>query len=79
MSEKEDKARKYYEMIAQNVQKGEPYVIKFKNDPVHYSGIPVLDMTSEKEGLFSFQILEPEHNKGMVKKSMEDIESIERL
>lgn len=79
MTEKEDKTKKYYEIIAQNVQKGDPYVIKFKGDPVHYAGIPVLDMTTEKEDIFSFQILEPEKNKGMVKRSTEDIEWIEQF
>jgi hypothetical protein len=79
MNEKEAKTRKYYEMIAQNVHKGDPYSIKFKNDPIRYVGIPVLDLTAKEEDAFSFHITEPEKNKGMAKKSIGDIESMEQL
>ena len=79
MTEKEATTRKYYEMIAQNVHKGDPYSIKFKNDPIRYVGIPVLDLTAKEQDAFSFRITEPEKNKGMVKKSIGDIESMEQL
>lgn len=79
MMEREASTKKYYEMIAQNVHKGDPYSIKFKNDPIRYVGIPVLDLTAKEEDRFSFHIMEPEKNKGIVKKSIGDIESMEQL
>ena len=79
MTDKEARTKKYYEMIAQNVHKGDPYAIKFENDPIRYVGIPVLDLTAGEKDIFSFQILEPEESKGMVKKSVGDIELLEQL
>ena len=79
MMQREVSAKKYYEMIAHNVHKGDPYSIKFKNDPIRYVGIPVLDLTAKEQDAFSFHITGPEKNKGMIKKSIGDIESMEQL
>jgi hypothetical protein len=67
---------KLYQMIALNAQKGDPYSVKFKDDPIPYVGVPVLDMTAAEKDRFSFKILEPQDCKGMVEKSIEDIEWI---
>lgn len=39
--------------------------MKFKNGLIRYAGIAVFDLAPGEEDLFSFQILEPEENKGM--------------
>ena len=69
----------FYETIAQNVHRGDPYLIKFKGDPVRYRGIPVLDFTAEKDGVFSFRIEEPKDKKGLHQSDVGDIEQMESV
>ena len=69
----------YYETIAQNVQRGDPYIIKFKGDPVVYQGIPVLDFTAGTDGVFSFRVAEPEDKKGVHQRDVQEIEHMESL
>ena len=69
----------YYETIAQNVQRGDPYIIKFKGDPVVYQGIPVLDFTAGKDGVFTFRVAEPEDRRGVQLRDVQDIEQMEGL
>jgi hypothetical protein len=71
--------KKFYEMIAQNVQKGDPYSIKLKDDPNLYIGVPVLDLTAAEDDYFSFKVLEPKEKKGIMRKAIGDIESLVQL
>ena len=73
MASTEQTPRNFYHIIAQNVQKGDTYAIKFKNDPVVYVGLPVLDFTGE-DNQFSFQIMEPADKKGIVSRPIDSIE-----
>ena len=73
MSAIEQTPQSFYHVIAHNVQKGDAYAIKFKNDPVVYVGVPVLDLTGE-DNQFTFQIMEPEDKKGIVVRAIDSIE-----
>jgi len=79
MAMQDPKSGSYYEIISMNAQKGETYAIKFKNDPVVYTGIPVLyhGFTSEGEDTFSLKILEPKERQGIIRRSIQDIELLQ--
>ena len=72
--------RKHYEILVQNAQKGEIYLLKLKDSQLVYVTIPVLRdrFTTEAEDVFSFRILQPEENKGIFQRSIEDIELLEK-
>lgn len=69
-----------WEQIVLNAQKGEPFRIKFRDDPTVYQGIPVTDpgMTDPREGEFEFLVTEPENMRGHGKHVIGDVEWIER-
>jgi hypothetical protein len=69
----EQTPQNFYHLIAHNVQKGDAYAIKFKNDPVVYVGVPVLDRTGG-DNEFTFQIMEPKEKKGVVVRPIDSIE-----
>ncbi len=72
--------QEYYELLVQNAQKGEPYFMMFRGDPVMYVAIPVIS-TSFIEGddhIFSLKVLLPEEHKGTYTHSLEDIELLEK-
>lgn len=70
----------YYETLVQNVQKGEMYSIKFKDDPEIYTGIPFIRQKSDSghDPLFVFKVLSPDYHKGVHEKAMSEIEILER-
>lgn len=69
------KTELFQETIAMNKFKGDPYQIKFKNNPIVFVGIPV---PAGEEGKFTFQIQAPQDRKGMVEALVEDIEDMEK-
>jgi len=73
MSPIEQTPQSFYHVIAHNVQKGATYAIKFKNDPVVYTGVPALDMAGD-DNRFSFQILEPKDKQAVVNRDINAIE-----
>jgi hypothetical protein len=73
MSALEQTPETFYHVIAHNNQKGDTYAIKFKNDPVVYVGVPVLDMTGD-DNQFSFSIMQPADKKGIVSRPISSIE-----
>jgi hypothetical protein len=68
----------FYEVIAHNTQKGDTFALRFKDDPIRYVGIPVLDSSASEDDEFNFKIFEPEENKGLVKRSIEEIEWMDK-
>ncbi len=61
MTVKDAKYEKHYQMIAESSKTGEKYVIKFRDDPVEYSGAPVLKPGADPSQTDRFHIknLEP--------------------
>lgn len=79
MSDQETRRRRIRETLTLNAQKGAPYVIRFRDDPVDYVGIPVLhsELDSSDDDVFSFRVSSPPEKAGMLRRSIDDIESIE--
>ena len=77
-----DKAtyQKYYEILVQNAQKGESYLIRLKDDPTVYLAIPLLrgNYDTEDDSTFIMNILRPEKYKGVYKEPIEDIEMLKK-
>jgi protein-tyrosine phosphatase len=74
----EQTTKGFYETLALNVQKGDTFVIRFKNDPTVYVGVPMLDLTAPDER-FAFQILEPAAKKGLVSRTIDSIDLMDRV
>lgn len=70
----------FREIISQNAQKGEPYRIKFMNDPVIYTGVPIAmtRLASIDNDQFDFKVVEPPEHSGVQHRSMGEIESMEK-
>lgn len=70
----------YFEQLVQNVQKGEMYLVKMKNDLVVYSGIPMIPGRYQNNNPRSFMmnVLSPEEKKGVRDFLLGDVEFIER-
>lgn len=70
----------YYETLIQNVQKGEMYSIKFKDDPEIYTGIPFIRYKSAMNysPLFIFKVLSPDYCEGVYERAVSEIETLER-
>jgi hypothetical protein len=70
----------YYETLIQNVQKGEMYSIKFKDDPEIYTGIPFIRYKSDTNynPHFVFKVLSPDHYEGVYERAVSEIEILER-
>ncbi len=63
---------KFHETIAINRQLGETYILKMKNNPIAYTGIPVpSDSASES---FSFKVLTPKKGAMTFDAKISDIE-----
>jgi hypothetical protein len=75
----QDTRRRIREILALNAQKGAPYIVRFRDDPVDYVGIPVLhgELDSSEDDVFSFRVSAPPEKAGMLRRSIDDIESIE--
>ncbi|MFZ0389351.1 MAG: hypothetical protein WAN36_02745 [Calditrichia bacterium] len=80
MGKQSDKTKEYYTILTQNALKGETYLIKFRNESIIYSGIPVLrsNLNTENEDNFSFRVTEPREKAGVYTKSIKDIELLEK-
>jgi hypothetical protein len=74
------KPEDYFETLVQNIQKGEMYSIKFKNDPVNYTGIPFIRLAADmgNETVFIFKVLSPDDNIGILEKTLSEIEILQR-
>lgn len=72
------KLKEYYEVLVQNAQKGESYLMKLKDNPIVYIAIPLIqyNFSTEDENTFVFNVLQPIEQKGVYKKSIEDIEML---
>lgn len=70
----------YFEKLVQNVQKGEMYSVKLKNDPLVYLAIPMIPgrYQNDEPARFVLKVVAPESNKGVFEHSIEDIEWLER-
>ncbi|HZH74288.1 MAG TPA: hypothetical protein VFD91_17460 [Mariniphaga sp.] len=71
---------KYYEILVQNVQKGELYTIKLKDDPQIYVSIPMIPGRFQDSYPIKFlmNVVAPEEKKGVHEYSLEDIEYLKR-
>ncbi len=74
------KIDEYYEELVQNVQKGEIYSIKIKDDPQVYSAIPMIPyhLQGGNHHKFVLKILHPKQYAGVHEQLLEDIETLER-
>jgi len=70
----------YYEILVQNVQKGELYTIKLKDDPQIYISIPMIPGRYQNSHPIKFlmNVVVPEEKQGEHEYSLDDIEYIER-
>jgi hypothetical protein len=73
------KLQDIFETFVQNVQKGDIYRVKFKDDPTYYTGIPMIPGSYQEDVLtFILKVLEPEKIKGIHEKSITEIEILEK-
>ena len=70
----------YFEKLVENVQKGEIYEVKLKNDSRIYQGIPIIPGRYQNGNpqKFILQVVAPEADKGIYEHLLEDIELLER-
>lgn len=80
MEQNEQNLRKYHEALVQNLQKGETYTIRFKDNPVIFTGIPIIPykFENDEKNRFILKVLKPDKYKGIMEKSLDDIEMIEK-
>jgi len=80
MRKKSNKLDEYNEILIQNAQKGEPYVMKLTTSPVTYIAIPLKNpgFRSGDKNMFSYQVLFPEDQKGLYEGWIDEIEFLER-
>ncbi|MFW5760099.1 MAG: hypothetical protein ACOCXH_03860 [Cyclobacteriaceae bacterium] len=80
MEQNDQKLREYYETLVQNLQKGETYTIKLKNNPVIFTGIPMIPYKFENddENKFVLKVLKPDKYKGVREMILDDIEILEK-
>lgn len=69
----------YYEELVQNVQKGEMYSVKMKDDPVVYLAIPLIPgrLQNNNPLRFLLNVVAPEEQKGVYEFLVDDIEYLE--
>ncbi|MFO7615404.1 MAG: hypothetical protein R6W71_12280 [Bacteroidales bacterium] len=79
MANTEPKSR-YYEILAQNAQKGEIYILKLKDDPVMYLTIPMIHPSRDDSGdeFFTYKVLKPDYSQGIYRGFLMDIELLEK-
>lgn len=56
MTIKDAKYEQHYQLIAESTHTNEQYLIKFKNNPVEYTGNPNLNIDNDKKNTDSFYI-----------------------
>ncbi|MEJ2634544.1 MAG: hypothetical protein P8184_04555 [Calditrichia bacterium] len=76
MAEQDSKIKEYYETLSQNALRGDTYLIKFRDDNIVYEGIPMLrsSLSSEDDETLTLDVLKPEDKKGIIHRSIRDIE-----
>ncbi len=76
MAEQDSKIKEYYETLSQNALRGDTYLIKFRDDNIVYEGIPMLrsNLSSEDDETLTLDVLKPEDKKGVIHRSIRDIE-----
>lgn len=81
MAANEMSRERIQEVLTLNAQKGDSFVIHFKDDPIAYVGIPFIhtDLTSGEDDVFSFRITSPPEKKGVQRRSVDEIESLEAV
>ncbi len=74
------KMDKYFEKLVQNVQKGEFYSVKLKNDPQVYMAIPMIPARyqNDEPARFLLKVIAPEKNKGVFEYNIDEIEWLEK-
>ena len=74
------KIEEYYEELVQNVQKGEIYSVKIKDDPQVYSAIPMIPyhLQGGDHNKFVLKIIHPKQYEGVHEQLLENIEKLER-
>lgn len=70
----------YFEKLVQNVQKGEMYKVKLRNDSQTYLAIPMIPgrFQNENPPKFLLKVVAPEADKGVYEHLVGDIELLER-
>ncbi|MFP4309420.1 MAG: hypothetical protein ACLFRG_13465 [Desulfococcaceae bacterium] len=72
----EETTRDYFEAITLNGKKGEPFVIKLKENPTVFVGVPIPDREDDEQ--FHLTVMEPPDCKGVVEARIDDIEFMKR-
>lgn len=80
MNENEKVVQDYYNLLAENTEKCEVYILKLVNDPRTYTAIPMVPHKLQEDHTlrFAFRILQPESLEGLYERNIEDIEYLER-
>ncbi len=78
MEENDQKLKEYFEILVQNVEKGDTYSITFKDNPEPYTGIPMIHRLEADKNKFIFQVIRPEKYKGVHECKIQDIEKMEK-
>ncbi len=80
MNDTENNSINYFEQLVQNVQKGEIYRVKLKNDPQVYLAIPMIPARIQNENpqKFLLKVISPESKQGVYEQFIGDIESLEK-
>jgi hypothetical protein len=78
MENRENKLQEYYEVLVNNHEKGETYTIKFKDNPVIYTGIPMMPRFNDDDNRFMFKIVSPPKYKGVKEMQITEIERLDR-
>ena len=70
----------YYEQLVQNVQKGEVYSVKMRDDPRVYLSIPMIPgrLQNSDPAIFLLKVIAPDDRQGVYEFLLEDIEYLER-
>lgn len=81
MSETRRQHERVREIVTENAQKGELYRLQFKNDPITYVGLPVAlsGVTSSYDESFEFKVLEPADRRGLHRRSVREVEWLEKI
>jgi hypothetical protein len=81
VNNQENSQTRIKEILILNTQKGSPFLLRFKNDPVDYVGMPILhselDSDDDDDEFFSFRISSPPEKKGIQRRKVAEVESIE--
>jgi hypothetical protein len=73
-------SKDYYQLFSTNAYKGESYVIKFKNNPTIFTGIPIIrEGVAGSSNTFQFKITGPGQVKGVFQKQLDDIDYVKEI